>query len=89
MTKDEFEDAKTLWKIINAYHCFRNVEISKSGKFICGNATYRPADQADTPVGVRFRRSARCGERMASLTAIMKQSFINKGVPEAWERENE
>jgi hypothetical protein len=26
---------------------------------------------------------------MASLTAIMKQSFINKGVPEAWERENE
>jgi hypothetical protein len=26
MTKDEFEDAKTLWKMIYAYHCFRNVE---------------------------------------------------------------
>jgi hypothetical protein len=24
-----------------------------------------------------------------SLTAIKKQSFINKGVPEAWERGNE
>jgi hypothetical protein len=41
------------------------------------------------PPDVRFRRSARCGETMASLTAIMKQSFINNGVPEAWERENE
>ena len=27
--------------------------------------------------------------RIANLTAIMKQSFISKGVPEAWERENE
>jgi hypothetical protein len=27
--------------------------------------------------------------RIANLTAIMKESFINKGVPEAWERENE
>ena len=26
MTKDEFEDAKTLWKMIYAYHCFRNAE---------------------------------------------------------------
>ncbi len=24
-----------------------------------------------------------------ALTAIMKQRFINKGVPKAWERENE
>jgi len=41
------------------------------------------------PADVRFRRSARCGERMARLTAIRKESLINKGVPEAWERENE
>jgi hypothetical protein len=42
----------------------------KGGAFICGSATYRPADQADmagqagidTPVDVRFQRSARCGE---------------------------
>src|SRR4030095_6407015 len=27
--------------------------------------------------------------RIANLTAIIKESFINKGVPEAWERENE
>jgi hypothetical protein len=26
MTKDEFEDAKTLWKMVYAYHCFRIVE---------------------------------------------------------------
>lgn len=26
---------------------------------------------------------------IANLTAIMKESFITKGVPEAWERENE
>jgi len=34
------------------------------------------------PVGALRRR-------IASLTVIMKESFITKGVPEAWERENE